>query len=1040
MPPQLVIKRPERQVRDGVGFRPEREVVFTLASATVVAGEPPRVGWPGGLGDLPLATRIKELDETVERRAATESRRRAVLDRHTHGTTNLLITGRTPQRLSVCIWIPFRPEYVFQLDPGVAEADVCAYLADVCAQPEKHTTRVWDDAGAGTPYASVAEHRHITQARFRVTPRRPAYGFSRRDVPFLFVDAAFESVLRLLEKLVMRRFPGLYRCEPFIKQEQRVFRQLGLVFGETHTATGLALAHAGLNCSTYADCELRFCPGRSKIERRGPMIVPLLCLGYDLETYSDDPRVFSNPRLATHEIVCISCVLWWSDDPKTRFGQRTFSRRALGDDAPCGSETDVLRQYACHLREHDPDVLFAYNSSSFDDPFLHTRADRFCKASAFASHGRLVASPCFFFDQSEMAQAKPAPLSQKQKQKAAAPVQRGLLHYFHKRKAAADDARPAAPPEPEPDEEPQEEPETSRSKGYFYAFGRVYIDLMLLVMSTFKQSSYSLQATCAHLLPGQAGKTDLSIRELFAAWSNPEPTPELRRIAEYCGRDAELMCDLADATSAALLTWRAAAVSNVPPSYLYTKGQSCRGLSALFQEAGQKGMVLSRPLVDLRKYFAKYTGAVVLDVVPGLHHNVACEDLASLYPSIMLAWSLCPSSLVLYAIDGVAFAQPGLAPGDLDGVEIDRQRLELNGHTFDVGFVQMRNEALCPAYLDRLLAKRSQEKQLAAQYAAQGEPAMAKLYDAAQAATKVAANSLYGLLGLLTGAYSCAFVAATVTRHGRAIITGARDHAVREGHRVLGGDTDSVFVQLAGADAATVVERSTRFAHELTALVGRAPIHWEYEKVYTSVFFLGKKQRYAWCITKAGDTPKPDHRGVPLRRRDTSPSIVDPLRRVVEHAVRDGLPDLAIRDLAADLDSMHTLPLEAHVKTIRLGASYANPATSIALHLDKRIRASASQPTPMVGERLEYVICRVAGAVHLAQHAVPLSELRQATCAEQPDLAHYIARLEKPVIDVFERTPLAAVARSLFAQAKARIQYAGTPAIDQFCSKRARLS
>ena len=122
MPPQLVIKRPERQVRDGVGFRPEREVVFTLASATVVAGEPPRVGWPGGLGDLPLATRIKELDETVERRAATESRRRAVLDRHTHGTTNLLITGRTPQRLSVCIWIPFRPEYVFQLDPGVADA------------------------------------------------------------------------------------------------------------------------------------------------------------------------------------------------------------------------------------------------------------------------------------------------------------------------------------------------------------------------------------------------------------------------------------------------------------------------------------------------------------------------------------------------------------------------------------------------------------------------------------------------------------------------------------------------------------------------------------------------------------------------------------------------------------------------------------------------------------------------------------------------------------------------------------------------------
>lgn len=199
------------------------------------------------------------------------------------------------------------------------------------------------------------------------------------------------------------------------------------------------------------------------------------------------------------------------------------------------------------------------------------------------------------------------------------------------------------------------------------------------------------------------------------------------------------------------------------------------------------------------------------------------------------------------------------------------------------------------------------------------------------------------------------------------------------------------------------------------------------------VLLLGKKQRYTWYIENADDVPKPDHRGVPLRRRDTSASIVDPLRRVVEHVVRDGKVEQALVDLETDLGTLTDggLPVEKHVKTIRLGEKYANPATSIALHLDKRVTASASQSTLMVGERIEYVICKVPGAQNLAQLSVPVSELRMDGCDLQPDLEHYVVRMQKPVLDVFKHTTPQALAHAehLFRLALAKVRYGASASV-----------
>lgn len=74
-------------------------------------------------------------------------------------------------------------------------------------------------------------------------------------------------------------------------------------------------------------------------------------------------------------------------------------------------------------------------------------------------------------------------------------------------------------------------------------------------------------------------------------------------------------------------------------------------------------------------------------------------------------------------------------------------------------------------------------------------------YDVKQKAFKVIANSLYGVFGTPGFRYFDEGIAARVTSKGRELLDRISSAAVSLGHRVIYGDTDSVFVQLGeGAD------------------------------------------------------------------------------------------------------------------------------------------------------------------------------------------------------------------------------------------------
>jgi len=151
-------------------------------------------------------------------------------------------------------------------------------------------------------------------------------------------------------------------------------------------------------------------------------------------------------------------------------------------------------------------------------------------------------------------------------------------------------------------------------------------------------------------------------------------------------------------------------------------------------------------------------GGYVMDSQPGLYDNVLVLDFKSLYPSIIRT----------FQIDPLGLAAPGDNPVP--------------------GFLQARfarHGAILPDLIEELWQARDEAKKNA---------------DAALSqAVKILMNSFYGVLGSPGCRFHDARLASSITLRGHEIIQKSRDRIAELGHRVIYGDTDSLFVLLGEA-------------------------------------------------------------------------------------------------------------------------------------------------------------------------------------------------------------------------------------------------
>jgi DNA polymerase II len=484
--------------------------------------------------------------------------------------------------------------------------------------------------------------------------------------------------------------------------------------------------------------------------------------------------------------------------------------------------------------------------------------------------------------------------------------------------------------------------------------GRMVLDGLALLRGAFiRLEDYKLEtAAQAFLGKGKLMTGDGRGHEIEHAFHHDQ-----QKLVDYNLRDAELVLEI---LAQQRLIDLAVSRSRLTGMQLDRVGASIASIDFLYlAELHRRGRVA--PSVTDHPN-AAVAGGAVLDSTPGLFTNILVFDFKSLYPSIIRTFN----------IDPLMFIPPG---SDTDAADVVRTP---SGTCF------RREPGILPELVARLWQERDRARRGGDVLAAQ--------------AIKILMNSLYGVLAATTCRFFSPAIANAITLTGQHLIHVAAAEAKRLGHRVIYGDTDSLFVAAHAADPAGAAAE----AEALRLAIGEMLVtrlhdqfgvesflELEYEKCYRRFFMPevregtgGSKKRYAGLVGD-GDDARLEIVGLEAVRRDWTPLAKRFQRELLDRVFHDRPVDEFVRTFLADLQRGALDHLLVYKKAVRKSLDDYTRTTPA------HVKAARKQTGPRA-RIVEYVMT-TAGPEPV--------EVRQGAL----DYEHYVEKQLEPIADALFR-------------------------------------
>jgi len=369
--------------------------------------------------------------------------------------------------------------------------------------------------------------------------------------------------------------------------------------------------------------------------------------------------------------------------------------------------------------------------------------------------------------------------------------------------------------------------------------GRVVLDGITLLRGAFiRMERYGLNAVAREVL----GKEKTV--------SGPDRAAEIQRMfvsdrtafVAYNLQDARLVLEILDRLHLIELTVERSLLTGMPPDRV---AASIASFDFLYLSELYRRRVVAPSVGSGIDADSPTSGGHVIEPAPGLYRNVLVLDFKSLYPSIIRTFQIDPLG---HLPSPGAQDDPIVAP---------------NGAAF------RREPGILPGLLDDLFPRREAAKRAGDRVTSQ--------------AIKILMNSFYGVLGTPACRFASPALANAITGFGREILLWSKSRIEQFGHRVLYGDTDSLFV-LSGHDespaaedlAATLVERLNRdlARHIRDTWRVDSRLELEFERLYLRLLLpavrhgtTGARKRYAGLVQFV-DGPRVVFTGMEVVRRD----------------------------------------------------------------------------------------------------------------------------------------------------------------------------
>jgi DNA polymerase I len=546
------------------------------------------------------------------------------------------------------------------------------------------------------------------------------------------------------------------------------------------------------------------------------------------------------------------------------------------------------------------------------------------------------------------------------------------------------------------------------------ATGRIIVDLLPIIRSSFSLKQYTLRTAAFELLKME--KHDVDPKEMEAIWL--EGGQRFRSFISYARRDAVLALRLLQDLR---LMDKYVALSRASGSLLQdvvNGGQSGMVESLLLRRFKEFNRVVP-PKPDSDESTDRYEdgdelkGGAVLVPEKGLLEDIIILDYKSLYPTIMMAHNLCYSTVLSHANSqgggrspaAVCSGEAGSAPGDIIRSPSGG---EFVGPSISRGIV--------PGVLKELLEQRTKTKRL--MKSANDEER--RFLDAKQYAMKILLNSFYGYSGYARARLYSLSLANAVTSFGRenivrtkemieaigriyildgaavlleevSSVSGGRPQGRGKGFdlKVVYGDTDSVFVRIERNDLVDSRAKKEKGETEGSGsesmvspddalLIGRKiaevitarlpdPMELVFEAFARRGVFLAKKRYALWVFEQSGGGWKDriKVRGMETVRRDWCELTSKTLNRCLELLLKEGDVDEAVNhvrdvlgrvismDIKKDLELLSDLTMTR--KYSKSPSAYKSKQPHIQLVEKMKKRGGRC---PGIGDRVPFVIVR----------------------------------------------------------------------------------
>jgi len=384
--------------------------------------------------------------------------------------------------------------------------------------------------------------------------------------------------------------------------------------------------------------------------------------------------------------------------------------------------------------------------------------------------------------------------------------------------------------------------------------GRAALDGINMVRSAYIQTEdYSL-ATVAEKILGRTKLIQKSGREKVAEIAHLFQTDKTS-LADYNLEDARLVYEIFEKLNLSQLAIRRSQLTGLAVDRV---GGSVAAFDFLYL-----------PLLHRRGYVADTNsqpasltqsapGGLVFESTPGFFRNVAIFDFKSLYPSIIRTFRVDPlaANVILHdLVEGKKSSDSGFSGQIIKG---------------PAGLEFADEFAILPSIIEALWQARDHAKQLKDATLSQ--------------AVKIIMNSFYGVLGTPGCRFYDPRLAGTITRIGLWILKFSRKFIEREGHQVIYGDTDSLFIHFGDCEQTIINQLGTQLSAKLNDFLTAelrqrfnvaSKLDIEFEKLFGHFFMptirgrnTGSKKRYAGLFINDTGTAELYFAGMESTRRD----------------------------------------------------------------------------------------------------------------------------------------------------------------------------